>query len=98
MPCYAIDGVIPVVSPHAYVHPQAVLIGDVVIEEGVYIGPFATLRADFGGIHIRKMPMFKIPVPSMAFPVASRWSKSMAISDTARFYMAVSFVKMYWSA
>ena len=54
MPCYAIDGVIPVVSPQAYVHPTAVLIGDVVIEAGVYIGPFATLRADFGGIRIQK--------------------------------------------
>lgn len=45
---------IPVVSPKAYVHPTAVLIGDVIIEEGVYIGPFASLRADFGGIHIKK--------------------------------------------
>jgi len=54
MPCYAIDGVIPVVHPKAYVHPTAVLIGDVVIEEGVYIGPFAALRADFGGIHVHK--------------------------------------------
>jgi len=48
MPCYAIDGVIPVVSPEAYIHPTAVLIGDVIIEAGVYIGPFASLRADFG--------------------------------------------------
>ena len=54
MPCYAIDGVVPVVSPQAYVHPTAVLIGDVVIEAGAYIGPFATLRADFGGIRIQK--------------------------------------------
>ena len=54
MTCYAIDGVIPIVSPKAYVHPTAVLIGDVIIEEGVYIGPFASLRADFGGIHIKK--------------------------------------------
>lgn len=54
MPCYAIDGVIPVVSPKAYVHPTAVLIGDVIIEAGVYIGPFASLRADFGRIHIQK--------------------------------------------
>lgn len=54
MPCYAIDGVIPVVSPLAYVHPTAVIIGDVIIEEGVYIGPFASLRADFGRIHIQK--------------------------------------------
>ncbi|MFC2995337.1 transferase hexapeptide repeat family protein [Acinetobacter sichuanensis] len=54
MPCYAIDNVIPVVSPQAFVHPTAVLIGDVIIEEGVYIGPFASLRADFGRIHIKK--------------------------------------------
>lgn len=54
MPCYAIDGVIPVVSPEAYVHPTAVLIGDVIIEAGVYIGPFAALRADFGRIHVQQ--------------------------------------------
>lgn len=54
MPCYAIDGVIPVVSPQAYVHPTAVLIGDVIIEAGAYIGPNACLRADFGRIHIEK--------------------------------------------
>lgn len=54
MPCYSIDGVIPVVSPKAYVHPTAVLIGDVIIEEGVYVGPFAALRADFGRIHLKK--------------------------------------------
>ena len=39
MPCYSIDGVIPVVSPEAFVHPTAVLIGDVIIEAGVYVGP-----------------------------------------------------------
>ena len=54
MPCYAIDGVIPVVDPQAYVHPTAVLIGDVIIEAGAYIGPFASLRADFGRVHIQK--------------------------------------------
>lgn len=54
MPCYSIDGVIPVVHPSAFVHPTAVLIGDVIIEAGVYIGPFASLRADFGRIHIKQ--------------------------------------------
>lgn len=54
MPCYSIDGVIPVVSPDAFVHPTAVLIGDVIIEAGVYVGPFASLRADFGRIHIKQ--------------------------------------------
>ncbi|MCV2348987.1 phenylacetic acid degradation protein PaaY [Paucibacter sp. Y2R2-4] len=50
MPCYAIDGVIPVVHPSAYVHPTAVLIGDVIIAAGCYIGPLASLRGDFGRI------------------------------------------------
>lgn len=47
---YAIDGVIPVVHPTAFVHPAAVLIGDVVIGPGCYIGPLASLRGDFGRI------------------------------------------------
>lgn len=50
MPCYAIDGVIPVVHPSAYVHPSAVLIGDVIVGPGCYVGPLASLRGDFGRI------------------------------------------------
>ena len=48
MPCYAIDGLVPVVEPSAYVHPTAVLIGDVWVGPGVYVGPCASLRGDFG--------------------------------------------------
>lgn len=51
---YAIDGVIPVVDPTAYVHPTAVLIGDVVVGPGVYIGPLASLRGDFGRIVMKR--------------------------------------------
>ncbi len=47
---YAIDGVIPVVDPSAYVHPSAVLIGDVFVEAGCYIGACAALRGDIGRI------------------------------------------------
>ena len=50
MPCYAIDGLVPVVDPSAYVHPSAVLIGDVIVGPGCYVGPGASLRADFGRI------------------------------------------------
>lgn len=50
MPCYAIDGVIPVVHPSGYVHPTAVLIGDVIVGPGCYVGPCASLRGDFGRI------------------------------------------------
>ena len=50
MPCYEIDGLRPVVDPTAYVHPTAVLIGDVIVGPGAYIGPCASLRGDFGRI------------------------------------------------
>ncbi|WP_422097849.1 phenylacetic acid degradation protein PaaY [Variovorax sp.] len=50
MPSYAIDGVIPVVDPTAYVHPSAVLIGDVIVGPNCYVGPCASLRGDFGRI------------------------------------------------
>ena|SRR5450759_4899721 len=45
---YAIDGVAPVIDPTAFVHPDAVLIGDVVVGAGCYVGPCASLRGDFG--------------------------------------------------
>lgn len=48
MPCYEIDGLRPVVDPAAYVHPDAVLIGDVIVGPGCYVGPAACLRGDFG--------------------------------------------------
>lgn len=47
---YAIDGITPVVHPSAFVHPSAVLIGDVIVAERAYIGPCASLRGDFGRI------------------------------------------------
>jgi phenylacetic acid degradation protein len=45
---YSIDGVTPVIHPTAYVHPTAVLIGDVIIGPRCYVGPGACLRGDFG--------------------------------------------------
>jgi phenylacetic acid degradation protein len=45
---YEINGVTPVVHPTAYVHPSAVLIGDVIVGPRCYIGPLASLRGDFG--------------------------------------------------
>jgi phenylacetic acid degradation protein len=50
MTCYSLDGLTPVVHPTAYVHPSAVLIGDVIIGPGCYVGPLASLRGDFGRI------------------------------------------------
>jgi len=50
---YSINGLTPVVDPTAYVHPSAVLIGDVIVGPGCYIGPAACLRGDFGRLEVR---------------------------------------------
>ncbi|QIR86929.1 transferase hexapeptide repeat family protein [Paracoccus sp. AK26] len=47
---YSWDGIVPVIDPSAFVHPEAVVIGDVIIGPGVYVGPCAVLRGDFGRI------------------------------------------------
>ena len=52
MGVYEIEGVVPVVHPTAFVHPEAVLIGDVHVGAGAYVGPLASLRGDFGRISL----------------------------------------------
>jgi len=49
---YELEGVKPVIHPSAFVHPDAVLIGDVVVGANCYIGPCASLRGDFGPIRV----------------------------------------------
>jgi phenylacetic acid degradation protein len=50
---WSINGVTPVVDTTAFVHPSAVLIGDVLVAARCYIGPSACLRGDFGRIDVR---------------------------------------------
>jgi phenylacetic acid degradation protein len=54
MPVYSYEGLVPVVHATAFIHPTAVLIGDVIIGAGVYIGPGASLRGDMGRIEVRE--------------------------------------------
>jgi phenylacetic acid degradation protein len=49
---YSFNGYVPVVDPSAYVHPQAVVTGNVIIGRNVYIGPGAAIRGDWGEIII----------------------------------------------
>jgi phenylacetic acid degradation protein len=51
---YQIDGITPVVHPTAFVHPSAVLIGDVIIGPDCYVGPAACLRGDYGRIEMEE--------------------------------------------
>lgn len=50
--CYEFKGFVPIVPDSTFVHPQAVLIGNVILGQGCYIGPGASLRGDFGKIEI----------------------------------------------
>ncbi len=54
MHVYAIDGITPVVDPTAFVHPTAVLIGDVIVGPRCYVGPAACLRGDFGRLILKE--------------------------------------------
>lgn len=49
---YEFKGYKPVVDPTAFVHPQAVVTGNVIIGKHVYIGPGCALRGDWGQIII----------------------------------------------
>lgn len=49
---YEFKGFKPVVHESAFVHPQAVVTGNVIIGKDVYIGPCAAIRGDWGGIII----------------------------------------------
>jgi len=42
----------PKVDPSCYVAPEAIIIGDVVIEKGCSIWPYAVIRADFSEVRI----------------------------------------------
>jgi len=50
---WSINGVTPVVDPAAFIHPSAVLIGDVIVGAGCFVGPLASLRGDFGRLEVR---------------------------------------------
>ena len=52
MPIYEFQGIRPVIHESAFVHPQAVVTGNVVIGRDVYIGPGAALRGDWGTIEV----------------------------------------------
>ncbi|MGB9628326.1 MAG: gamma carbonic anhydrase family protein [Thermodesulfobacteriota bacterium] len=50
MSIYKFEGKIPKISKTTYIHPKSVIIGDVEIGDGCFIGAGAVLRGDFGKI------------------------------------------------
>lgn len=65
---YEFENVTPVIHETAFVHPQAVLIGDVIVGSGCYIGPFASLRGDFGRIVVEQGANVQDSCALHAFP------------------------------
>ncbi len=51
---YEIDGIVPVIDPTSFVHPDAVLIGDAIVGPNCYIAPGAVLRGDFGRLILER--------------------------------------------
>ncbi len=47
------EGHVPVIDPTSFVHPLAVVVGDVTIGKKVYVGPGAVIRGDWGRIVIK---------------------------------------------
>jgi len=52
VPVYELDGVAPRIDADAFVHPDAVVIGNVTLGAGSSVWPHAVLRGDFGEIRI----------------------------------------------
>ena len=52
MAIYQLGDLVPTVDPQAYVHPDAVVIGDVTIGSEASVWPSAVLRGDYGTITV----------------------------------------------
>jgi len=52
MAVFALGDLVPRIHPHAFVHPDATVIGDVVLGADSSVWPGAVLRGDFGTISV----------------------------------------------
>jgi len=52
MPIYALGDAVPSIDPTAFVHPDAVVIGNVALGPGSSVWPGAVLRGDYGRIEV----------------------------------------------
>ena len=75
---YEFNGYRPVVHETAFVHPQASVTGNVIIGKGVYIGPGAAIRGDWGEIIIEDNCNVQENCTIHMFPGTTVWLKEMA--------------------
>ena len=65
---YKFNNFIPVVDPTSFVHPQAVVTGNVIIGKHVYIGARAAIRGDGDRSSSKMAVMYRKIVPFICFP------------------------------
>lgn len=53
MPIYEFNNIKPVIDQSSFVHPNASIIGSVIIGKNVFVGSGASIRGDFGNIVIK---------------------------------------------
>src|SRR3954468_9757364 len=77
VPVYALGDRVPVIDPSAFVHPDAVVIGDAPIDSEATGWPGAVLRGDYGSIFLGARPS----VPDAAGIPATREAPTRIGSD-----------------
>lgn len=65
---FTFRGMTPVIDPTAFVYPTATLIGDVIVGAGVFVGPGASLRGDFGRLILEEGSNFQDNCIMHGFP------------------------------
>ena len=87
MPVYALGDLAPTIADDAYIHPDAVVIGDVTIGSESTIWPGAVLRGDSGPITIGERTSIQdgsVTTPPSTRRRGSATTASSATSSTSR--------------
>ena len=75
---YSFKAFIPVIHESSFIHPQAVVTGNVIIGKNCYIGPGAALRGDWGKIVIHDGCNVQENCTIHMFPGITVWLKENA--------------------
>ena len=97
MPIYAYAGIRPVID-ETFIHPEAVVIGDVIIGSGALIAPCASLRGDMGRLIVGDGANIQDGCVMHGFPARTARSRRTAISGTAPSCTAAGSGGTLWSA
>ncbi len=75
---YEFEGMRPVAHASAFVHPNATVVGNVIIGRDVYVGPGAVIRGDWGGVVIEDGCNVQETCVIHSFPGVDAWLEAGA--------------------